>query len=121
MGSHRSTPHRVDDQVLWTLQRNQQRNWDTMNQIISLRCLPQHITQPQREGDHWSFEFDVENPAALSDHGDDLLYLRRDADGVPMITDLQESLALAPVIRVSGADTNTWFVVREHKYSDGGE
>ena len=124
MGSYRqnqSLSDVPDTAAAWTRSRNQQRNWDTMNQIIALRCLPENITPASRDGDEWWFEFDLPDSAAVSHQPGDLEFLRRDADGVPMITGLAESSALASVIRCWGQDANCWFSVRSDKYLRTGE
>jgi hypothetical protein len=101
----------LTDQESWTLSRNQQRNWETVNQIMSLRCLPQNITDPvmtqHRDNLAWKFEFDIENIAAVSDQ-QDLDLLRFDCDGVPMITGLQETADIETVLMTTG-DANIWF------------
>lgn len=92
-----------------------------MNQLISLRCLPENITSAHQDGDEWWFEFDLPDIAAVSDQPGDLEFLRRDAHGVPMITGLGESPGLGPMIRSLGTDTNTRFSVRSDKYLRTGE
>lgn len=109
----------IKDRDSWIRARHQQRNWETMNQIISLRCLPEDIKLPKRDGDTWQFEFSVPDPAALSLSPEDLEFLIRDADGVPMITNLEEASELEPVIRTKGARTNTKFLVIDNKYQIG--
>jgi hypothetical protein len=109
----------IQDCDTWTRARGQQQNWETMNQIISLRCLPENINPPQRNGDQWQFEFDVPDLSALSLEPKDLAFLIRDADGVPMITDLGENLSPGPVIRARGPDANTVFRVITDKYCSG--
>ena len=109
----------IQDCDTWTRARRQQQNWETMNQIISLRCLPENIKLPRRDGDRWQFEFEVPDPATLSLAPGDLEFLIRDADGVPMITDLEETVELEPVIRARGPATNTEFLVIADKYRTG--
>lgn len=85
----------IQDHQAWTRARNQQRNWETVMQIISLRCLPENITLPQRllRGQHatWQFSFSVPDPAAIEIDQDPVGYLRRDCQGVPMIQGLDET------------------------------
>lgn len=109
----------IQDRGTWTRARGQQQNWETINQIISLRCLPENINPPRRDGDQWQFEFDVPDLATLSLTPGDLEFLIRDAEGVPMITDLGETVTLGPVIRVRGQDVNTKFLVISDKYFIG--
>ena len=103
----------------WLRARNQQRNWETMNQIISLRCLPENIQIPRRDGDIWRFVFDIDSLAAVSDQSGDLEFLRRDAEGVPMILGLEEAKGLDTMIRTLGTVINTDFRVLSDKYQTG--
>lgn len=97
----------IENQPSWNRSRNQQRNWETLLQIIGLRCQPMDIVSPQRNQDHWQFEFSVESDGVFGGEGFDDLY--RDCDGVPMIIDLDESPGVRPVISVTGPDRNIWF------------
>lgn len=109
----------IRDRAAWFRARNQQRNWETINQIIALRCLPERIQLPRRMGAVWQFEFDVSDLAAVSDQPGDLQFLKRDAHGVPMILGLDEAPDLAPVICTLDRDTNTDFHVWNDKYHTG--
>ena len=99
----------INNLASWTRARNQQRNWETLTQIISLRCLPENITQPICTQNAWSFSFEVESLSAISDQPDDLYYLMHDANGVPMILGLDEDAGLGPAIETRPKDCNTWF------------
>jgi hypothetical protein len=107
------------DRRAWQQSRNQQRNWETMNQIISLRCLPYNITEPRHDEDRWSFSFEVDSLAAVSIHDQDLSFLSQDAHGVPMITGLTETIKDSAMIRTMGEKPNTWFQVISNKYGTG--
>lgn len=109
----------IRDRDAWVRARNQQRNWETMTQIILLRCLPENIVLPKISHDNWWFEFDVDSTAALSAQPDDLAFLISDAHGVPMITGLDESNGIAALIRTHGEDLNTWFQTKTDKYQIG--
>jgi hypothetical protein len=113
MLSSRESPGSHNSQ--WMRARNQQRNWDTMNQIISLRCLPYDIQLPRREGDFWLFEFSIDNLASVCDQPGDLEYLRRDAHGVPMIVGLEETQQIDPMIQTLCPNANTVFSVSHDK------
>lgn len=86
---------KIQDQSDWHRSRNQQRNWETINQLISLRTLPIHITRPQmfeKSGcKSWQFEFSVENIGQIELEGDALGALKKDCHGVPMILGLDET------------------------------
>jgi hypothetical protein len=100
----------VTDIAHWTRSRNQQRNWETINQIISLRTLPVEISIPIRvEKDkviHWYFEFTVDQPASIELNGDPVGSLSMDCQDVPMIVGLDENTKLDPRLQVTN---NIWF------------
>lgn len=100
------------DTASWNHRRNQQRNWETVNQIISLRTLPTNITTPQRVDDRWEFEFEVEQPATIELEGDPVGLLAADCRDVPMLVGLNESSGLTPVLLPG---TNIEFVVISDK------
>ena len=85
----------INDSISWTRARNQQRNWETINQIISLRTLPQGITLPEktlRDGVAlWQFEFVLDTIEGLGTTDDPLAEILRDAHDVPMLTGLGET------------------------------
>jgi len=87
----------IDSMAAWTRSRNQQRNWETINQLISLRCLPEAITIPtqdSRDGvETWQFEFEVLDVNMICQQHNDLALLKRDCAGIPMITGLSETPA----------------------------
>jgi len=87
------------------MSRNQQRNWETLLQLIGLRCLPDDISLPHRDQDTWSFSFRVETPAVLGDADFDSLY--RDCEGVPMIKD--PATGHSAVLVTQGPERNIWF------------
>jgi len=90
--------------------RNQQRNWETINQLISLRTLPENITDPVHDPmlGVWSFSFDVPDPSAITDL-QALDMLEHDCQGVPMILGLNEYNDHSPILVVDGDGTNLWF------------
>lgn len=90
----------------WEKTRNTQTNFDTIIQVISLRSQPENITDPQEEifvfdetndtfgflfdseetaQSYWSFEFTIPHNKVFDDGINELGYLLRDCDGVPMI------------------------------------
>ena len=85
----------IDDISSWNRARNQQRNWETINQIISLRTSPVDITAPvtviEDEKKIWEFEFTVEQPTAVQLGNDSLGALYYDCNGVPMLVNLGET------------------------------
>lgn len=61
-----------------------QANYETLIQIISLRALPQDITNPVFDGEHWVFDFTVQT-GVYQANGSELWHLYEDCVGVPMI------------------------------------
>ena len=98
----------ITDLAQWHSSRNQQRNWETLNQIISLRCLPHEIQRPRCENRTWEFLFRVDSLAALSNE-QVLGALINDCADVPMILGLDEQPGMAPFLLSQGPKTNIWF------------
>jgi hypothetical protein len=101
----------ISNQEDWHRSRNQQRNWETLMQIIGLRTQPQSITRPVCQDSKWSFEFIAEATGvySLTDSPDPLAGLKQDCDGVPMVVGLSERSNISPTISVSGVNQNIWF------------
>jgi hypothetical protein len=106
---------RADD-LAANRRRNQQRNWDTLNQLLSLRTLPENVTDPvyDNQARTWSFAFDIPDISAITDHVTMDLLLK-DCHGVPMITGLDESADHAAVISTSQPGANLWFELEAAK------
>jgi hypothetical protein len=107
----------VQDFATWNRARNQQRNWETLNQLISLRTLPENITIPQHDAKthSWAFEFDVTHPETISIDTDALGLLLKDCLGVPMIQGLAENINTSSVLEPQGEQINIWFSVIANK------
>ena len=102
---------RITDQSEWNKSRNQQRNWETLIQIISLRTQPQDMTIPVNKDGVWEFEFKSESEGVFEIFGnsDPLAGLKADCEGVPMMLHLNEQPELEPTICISGEGQNIWF------------
>ena len=96
----------IMNQAGWNRSRNQQRNWETLLQIMQLRSQIEIIEPAQRQSDGWYFVFAVDNDMV---YGEDLSELHRDAQGVPMIMGLDELDIDQGVLQTSGPDQNIWF------------
>jgi hypothetical protein len=98
----------ITDMGVWNRSRNKQRNWETINQIIALRCLPEYIATPEfdSESGAWQFEFDVPNIEAVSSVEKPLDFMLQDCANVPMIVGLDERHAITPLL---DPDVNVWF------------
>lgn len=101
----------ITNEKEWHRARNQQANWETVNQVISLRTLPENISRPVHNVNAgiWSFEFVVVDPASICCDGDPVGYLLNDCAGVPMILGLEETTNLISFLITVGPDSNTWF------------
>jgi len=100
----------ITDTESWNRSRNQQRNWETITQLISLRTQVDNLQQPKIIQDCWQFEFEVENENLFTDEMDSLAVLKADCEGVPMLTGLSESADVGTVLSVN---TNIWFALVE--------
>jgi len=103
--------NKIENLLSWNHSRNQQRNWETILQIISLNAQPQNVSIPTIIGSAWEFEFFVESDSVfgLSNDADPLAGLKQNCNNVPMITGLREQTKLEPVLVTSGDKQNIWF------------
>jgi len=101
----------VSDLTTWNFSRNQQRNWETINQLISLRTQPTDVQPANFKDGMWQFVFEVEQPLVYSLSGmeGDFDSLINECAGVPMITGLNETMTDSAVLITSGPDQNIWF------------
>lgn len=108
---NRARPTEEQDYEEWSIKRNQQSNFDTVLQVISLRSQPEVITTPVKiflgskneelfqkffgflylpmldntEIPCWTFTFEVQHSSVFEDGINELGALYNDCDGVPMI------------------------------------
>ena len=101
----------ITSEADWHRSRNQQRNWETLMQIIGLRTQPLNITRPKHQNGVWEFEFDNENENAFGQgsNADSFVGLKGDCEGVPMIVNLNEEPGIKPMLIATGAEQNIWF------------
>lgn len=94
--------------------RNQQRNWQTVSQLIQYRTQPLLVTEPIRvsvdlsaynfgvcyQGVHnvWHSVFVVSQQDLYTAGQDELFYLKNNFDQVPIITGLDETVALTNTV-----------------------
>lgn len=107
------TGKNIENQSQWNYARNQQRNWETINQLISLRTQPNNIEPAKKVKESWEFTFEVEDPFVYSTTGqqEHLGSLIDESNGVPMITGLEETQHTDSTLITSGPDQNIWFTV----------
>ena len=101
----------ITDYNLWNQARNQQRNWETITQIISMRTQLFELTEPVKENHVWMFEFETETDGVFGDSSDPTQILREDSADVPMIVELENQENLRSVLTTSGPDQNIWFAL----------
>lgn len=102
----------IVDSVSWSRSRSQQSNWETINQLLALRTLPENITDPIlhiNSNAEWSFTFEIPDLSAFGNTADTFYFLKNDCAGVPMIVGLGETIIDNVVIQTHGSEPNTWF------------
>jgi len=112
-----------------TFMRNQQRNYETFIQLISLRSQPIITHQPKKisnidiekynfgeyympsvfKYDVWSFGFDSEHMDSYGTVQSPVGSLNHDFDSVPVIEGLTETAKIHHMINTQGTRTNTYF------------
>lgn len=103
--------HKIVDQESWDRARNQQRNWETLIQLISLRTQVFDITVPVEEKFFWKFEFSTETPDVFGTAEDPVRVLREDSNLVPMLRELDNDPDIEPMLITFGPKQNIWFSV----------
>jgi hypothetical protein len=101
----------IADEQLWNRARNQQRNWETITQILSLRTQLFNLSEPVQDqtGTRWMFKFETETAGVYGPDDDPVQVLRDDATGVPMLLNLNNNNEIAPVLITHGSQQNIWF------------
>lgn len=101
----------IDNQIDWNRSRNQQRNWETILQVLGLRTQPEILTEPYCQNGVWHFEFETSTEGVYDVPGDPnpVAGLLQDCEGVPMMLNLDEQNAVKPVLCISGSGQNIWF------------
>jgi len=101
----------IHDTESWNRSRNQQRNWETITQILSLRTQLFDLSDPisDQTGTRWMFEFETETDGVYGPESDPVSVLRSDAAGVPMLRELDNDPDIATVLITDGARQNIWF------------
>jgi hypothetical protein len=101
----------IRDSDSWNRSRNQQRNWETLTQILSLRTQLFGITEPiqDQSGTRWMFEFETESDGIYGPEDDPVSVLRSDAEGVPMLRELNNNPDITSFLVTAGPNQNIWF------------
>jgi hypothetical protein len=101
----------IQDTASWNRSRNQQRNWETLTQILGLRTQLFALTTPIQDqtGTRWMFEFETETDGVYGSEDDPTRVLRADANGVPMLRELNNTPDIESVLITTGSKQNIWF------------
>jgi hypothetical protein len=101
----------IKNEESWNRSRNQQRNWETLTQILSLRTQLFLLTDPVPDltGTRWMFEFETESDGIYGSESDPVSILRSDANGVPMLRELNNDPNIENVLITEGDRQNIWF------------
>jgi hypothetical protein len=100
----------ITDIGSWNRSRNQQRNFETLLQVLSLRTQILEVTTPECQDGKWQFEFCVE-AAGIFGEEDNFSVLYDDADGVPMLRELDNDADVDAVLITLGPKQNVWFTL----------
>ena len=101
----------ITDETTWSRSRNQQRNWETILQIIGLYTQAQDISATEYIDGQWQFEFSTEFDDVFSERGDPLGLLKTACRGVPMFYDLDTQPKTAQL----DPNLNIKFTIVDHK------
>jgi hypothetical protein len=99
----------ITDERSWNYARNQQRNWETLTQLIGLRTQIAKLENPIKDKNLWEFEFEVETSYAFGPEENPTELLQSDCNGVPMLISLGNKKNLSPMLITNGNDQNIWF------------
>jgi hypothetical protein len=101
----------ITDEADWSRARNQQRNWETLTQILGLRTQLFRIQEPSVDqlNRAWMFEFETETDNIYGTNDDLTAVLRADAEGVPMLLGLDNRPEMQSIIITTGPQQNIWF------------
>lgn len=90
------------------------KNWNTLQQIINLRCQIEIVNQPYVTPDDIScFDFNSLTPNVYANLTDPLYYLKADSTGVPMLMPDADNQELFTVEKLDaiGETRNIWFEI----------
>ena len=99
----------ITNELTWNRSRNQQRNWETLTQLIGLRTQIAKLDNPVNIDKIWSFDFEVDAPYVFGSEENPTELLLADCNGVPMLINLENKTDLEPVLIVNGGTQNIWF------------
>jgi hypothetical protein len=100
-----------DEERAWNYSRNQQRNWETITQLIGMRTQIFNLKNPVKNGDCWEFTFEAETSDVFGTPENPVAMLLSDANGIPMLVGLGEHKNLHGLMMTNGPSQNIWFAV----------
>ena len=101
----------ITDLNSWNRSRNQQRNVETITQLLQLRTQIFEVSVPNESNGYWSFEFEIESEGVYQQGTDSFGILKQDCEGVPMLVGLNEKYTATPVLSTDGSQQNIWFEI----------
>lgn len=109
----------------WVKARQQETNWETIIQVISLRSNPVDIKYPNVEkidlknfGYHmffglaWKFSFVIETDSVFHDGTNPIGLLLDDMNNVPMISGLNDNVVDCNYFKTNDAQTNVFITLK---------
>lgn len=121
----RSKPKENEDYKIWAMGRNQQANFDTLLQVISLRSQPDLINKPKITEEHldyfgtsysledykiWYFDFSIHHTDVYDIGNEKFKKLYDDLQSIPMILIGTEHKQLGNLIDTTREHKNIYFV-----------
>tara|TARA_B100000085_G_scaffold224414_1_gene209769 strand:+ start:4991 stop:5479 length:489 start_codon:yes stop_codon:yes gene_type:complete len=107
----------INNRETWSKSRNEQRNWETFIQAISLRAQPIMTTSPVKSTEDsnsiWTFNFGVETADVYANGNDEVGLLKDVLHNVPIITGLNETASITVPMIDTHNTANTWCYIVE--------
>lgn len=119
----------ITDTIVWYEKRNTQCNFDTILQVISLRAQPEVDMDPKcikvkfdkdclfgsnyidnKYHNVWTFNFVVQHSSVFIDDTDELGYLYKDCENVPMIYTKNVTVKIENRLECNNTNRNIYFV-----------
>ena len=113
----------INNRDTWNVSRNEQRNWETIIQCISIRAQPVMLTKPTiteitgvggkgfgytGKQKVWTFEFGFELADVYKSPDDPAGLLKEQLDLIPIVSNLKETINLnVSSLATTGAKVNT--------------
>ena len=101
--------NKITDLPTWNRSRNQQRNFETVLQVLQLRTQLFDVEMPAEDSGYWQFDFSIEFDGVYQLNQDPFGTLKHDCEGVPMLVGLDEKHSLTPMLTTDGSQQNIWF------------